>query len=406
MMSTDLFTRPRSVTLFCPDRHIRFDARMLDARGFGGGITSRVRLAAALARRGHRVEMVCNCEEPAVVRGVHYHPLDSIGVLEADLLIANTSGGEIDLRSLSAMDVRAGTKVLLVSGVTKPKGIEAVDPDVICAKSNFLRTEVRTSWGVHSIPIVVIYNGFVAPHFSARGSKPPKDPYRLIYASYPEKGLDGALRITERLQALDHRYHLRVLGSEQLWGQPEIARSSTDSVSFLGNVPQHRVAVELEMSTFSLCLQSIREGFGLTLLESLRAGCCVVASSVGAFPELIDHGVNGVLVEAAYGQEAAIDEAVAWITKLTQERDRCLMMQRAAQSVSLSWERIALAWEQFFLSSYATKDQVPPAVPRSVDRTCRECGSSLADFTDGYRCLSCGRYDPAESLHALAANAG
>jgi glycosyltransferase involved in cell wall biosynthesis len=39
------------------------------------------------------------------------------------------------------------------------------------------------------------------------------------------------------------------------------------------------------------------EGFGLTILEAMAAGKPIVGTKVGAIPELIKNGVNGVLVD-------------------------------------------------------------------------------------------------------------
>ncbi len=39
------------VVIYCPDRHIVYDGRTPDEIGVGGGITARVRMARALARR-------------------------------------------------------------------------------------------------------------------------------------------------------------------------------------------------------------------------------------------------------------------------------------------------------------------------------------------------------------------
>ena len=39
------------------------------------------------------------------------------------------------------------------------------------------------------------------------------------------------------------------------------------------------------------------EAFGLTVVEGMSSGCCVLASRVGGIPELLEHGSEGFLVE-------------------------------------------------------------------------------------------------------------
>lgn len=45
-----------------------------------------------------------------------------------------------------------------------------------------------------------------------------------------------------------------------------------------------------------LVLPSLAEGFSLSIIEALAAGCIVVATSVGGAPEIIQNGTNGYLV--------------------------------------------------------------------------------------------------------------
>jgi glycosyltransferase involved in cell wall biosynthesis len=52
------------------------------------------------------------------------------------------------------------------------------------------------------------------------------------------------------------------------------------------------------LDTFDcLVLASRAEPFGLVLLEAMRAGLPVVASNAGGVPEIITHGMNGLLFE-------------------------------------------------------------------------------------------------------------
>jgi glycosyltransferase involved in cell wall biosynthesis len=66
-----------------------------------------------------------------------------------------------------------------------------------------------------------------------------------------------------------------------------------DRVTFLG----YRQDVPALLATCDVvALPSLSEGFGLAVIEAMAAGKPVVATSVGALPEIIQHGETGLLV--------------------------------------------------------------------------------------------------------------
>jgi glycosyltransferase involved in cell wall biosynthesis len=68
-----------------------------------------------------------------------------------------------------------------------------------------------------------------------------------------------------------------------------------ESVHFLGvqeNIPGVLASIDV------LAMPSLSEGMPMALLEAMAAGKAVVASRVGAIPKVIDHGVNGWLIDS------------------------------------------------------------------------------------------------------------
>lgn len=66
-------------------------------------------------------------------------------------------------------------------------------------------------------------------------------------------------------------------------------------VDFLGAVPEERVRDELEKSHV-FCLSSHCEGLGVAIMEAAAMCVPVISTNAGGVPELIDSGVDGLLV--------------------------------------------------------------------------------------------------------------
>ena len=62
-----------------------------------------------------------------------------------------------------------------------------------------------------------------------------------------------------------------------------------------------------------LVLPSSEEGFGRVLLEAMDIGTPVIGTRIGGIPEVIEHGVNGLLVD--YGDIEALKRSIIKILK-------------------------------------------------------------------------------------------
>ena len=58
-------------------------------------------------------------------------------------------------------------------------------------------------------------------------------------------------------------------------------------------------------------LPSSAEAFGNVFAEALASGLPIVGSTVGGIPELVEHGVNGLLIDP--GQPLALARAIQYL---------------------------------------------------------------------------------------------
>ncbi|KOY83107.1 N-acetyl-alpha-D-glucosaminyl L-malate synthase BshA [Lysinibacillus macroides] len=95
-----------------------------------------------------------------------------------------------------------------------------------------------------------------------------------------------------------------------------------NDVLFLGK--QENLAELYAISDLKLLL-SQQESFGLVLLEAMACGVPCIGSNVGGIPEVIEHGVDGYIVE-----QGDIDAVAEYAVRLLQNEEQLLRFREAA----------------------------------------------------------------------------
>jgi glycosyltransferase involved in cell wall biosynthesis/ribosomal protein S27AE len=381
------------ITFYCPDRHVEYDAgRTPDKKGVGGGVTARIRLAQALARIGHEVDMVCNCTEDEVHQGVHYRPLDQVKEIDTEILLLSTSGDALSLEPLLELKVSARLRILLIYGLPKPKGTEEIGLDYYYPPSNFIRQVMLSEWD--QIPenrIFVTYFGVVKQNFEQseqEANHSPRDPFRLAYVGHPSKGRDAAMGILNLLRKTDTRFHLHTFGDERLWGGKAKRIRFIPGVRDFGMINQKELAQKLLTCTYGMFLQARLEPYANTTLEALSAGVIPIASPVGGFPEQIVAGWNGYFIEGPHNDPATWEQTAKLILELSRDPAKQQALSRNARNSTYEWDVVAQSWEQHWDSI------LDPDSPQTSGRTqpCPNCGNLVTEFSDGFHCPRCGTF--------------
>jgi N-acetyl-alpha-D-glucosaminyl L-malate synthase BshA len=130
----------------------------------------------------------------------------------------------------------------------------------------------------------------------------------------------------------------------------------TKDVHFLGK--QDRVQEKLAQADVFL-LPSDEESFGLAALEAMACEVPVVATNVGGLPEVVNHGVDGYLVEPRDVATAA-KYVVDILSRTDRGREMGLMARANAQARYCSKDIIPLyeAYYERVLNSERTAAQV------------------------------------------------
>jgi glycosyltransferase involved in cell wall biosynthesis len=178
------------------------------------------------------------------------------------------------------------------------------------------RKQMLLGWGVEPGRVHVIYNA-LDPHMALRRETQSEARQALGLSDGPLLlyvgrliALKGFPYVFEALQG-QAECQLVIAGDGPLQAQLERqARSAglAERVRFVGRVEQPRLALFYRAADYTL-LYSGGEGLSHVLLESLRGGTPVIASDKGGNPEVVRHGLNGLLVP--YANVEALSAALA-----------------------------------------------------------------------------------------------
>ncbi|MGQ9668872.1 MAG: glycosyltransferase family 4 protein [Desulfosoma sp.] len=159
----------------------------------------------------------------------------------------------------------------------------------IVAVSRFTAASVARTFGVQRMH--VIYNGIrLDGPYQPEGHRCPRDPFRLIYVGNcsKRKGVDLLGPI---MRELGKNFELRYTVGLRRKTIPQLPNNC---VPLKKSSSTEDVARALRQSD-AMLFPSRMEGFGLAPLEAMACGLPVVAARSSALPQVIEHGVTGVL---------------------------------------------------------------------------------------------------------------
>jgi glycosyltransferase involved in cell wall biosynthesis len=195
------------------------------------------------------------------------------------------------------------------------------------AVSDFVRKFLVKRAGVPASKVTVIHNGL--PPEDEALPPPTSASACTVTRLSPEKGIETLIDAWAIVNRAAPEATLTIVGSGHLadeLNQRAAEIGVSGRVRFLG-FQRPPLAPVQDCSVF--VLPSLSEGFGMALLEAMRAGKAVVASRVGGIPEFVEDGRNGLLVPP--GDPAALSEA---ILSLLRNPERTKELARAGQRVA------------------------------------------------------------------------
>ncbi|MFZ5448835.1 MAG: glycosyltransferase family 4 protein [Thermodesulfobacteriota bacterium] len=240
----------------------------------------------------------------------------------------------------------------------------------VIAVSNRQIQSLERRWKVPRAKLRLIPHGIEYEKFFKGNRSRPNASLRLIYFGRIEDMDKGVLWLPAILKKIsDHGipFFMDIVGAgPDLMRLQEMVEGHglSPRVRFHGQAPPTEIPRFLSQTDVSL-IPSRFEGFGLTLVEAMAAGCVPIATHLGGITDMIvEDGVNGFL--CPMGDTNAFANK---IISLQQEPNRLAEMSRAAQErvkQKFSLQRMASDYDALFTQGLSE----PPVdyTPRPLDQ--------------------------------------
>lgn len=220
--------------------------------------------------------------------------------------------------------------------------------DKIIAVSNFTKKQIIKTYKVLSDKIEVVHNGIDLNGYTFTREELEETKKQLNLTEKPillfvgrvnslRKGLHPLLKDFKKvLGEIDAM--LLVVGKGDQTEARTLAKSLevSEKVVFTGFVDEVTLKKCYAICDVYVCPSRL-EGFGLTVLEAMAAGKSIVATNVGAIPEIVKDGKNGILVN-----DNVEELSTAIITYLGNKKKAAITGKRNIEYVKqFSWRKSA-----------------------------------------------------------------
>jgi glycosyltransferase involved in cell wall biosynthesis len=340
-------TKCTDIVFTCPPQTAyTFDEELYKTKGMGGSETALIEMAKWLKKFTNRRVIVFNMREQSLTSesGVEYFSTSAIPDYFAQFEPAVHIAWRHNIR-LTRAPSYLWCHDLMIPGVEN-----GLNQDKVLALSPFHRDFLSSAQGVPRGRILLTRNG-IAPEKWDHVQKKPKNPYKFVYASSPDRGLDRLMHILDIVRQ-KHPVELHVYyGFDNLYkyGQAALADKLKSMASERPWVNLHGFTEQKQM--YSECADAaiwchpndFIETYCITVLEMMMSGVFMISRKWGG------------LADTAKPFEAAGFAKLMNIDSVTPEQHVFWAGECVKAIESKAWENIKMDSSQYAWSSVAAE---------------------------------------------------
>lgn len=150
----------------------------------------------------------------------------------------------------------------------------------------------------HKKPVINVLNNTISIPKEAEVSTKLYGEHKLLFLGRicKDKGISELIEAVDTLSKEFPGIHLYLGGIYEDEGYRSLIDKHTDTMTYLGWIDGETKREYLKKCDI-LVLPSYYEGFPVSVIEGMAYGCAVAATRVGAVPEIIEDGTDGILIE-------------------------------------------------------------------------------------------------------------
>ena len=193
---------------------------------------------------------------------------------------------------------------------------------VICV-SRATKKSLRETYGKKDISFEVIYNGLDPNTLMLDHETKKKDYVLFTGLFYARKGIKDILKVAKILNNIN----FVLVGTGPLYNKYKSMenRLGLDNVLMTGKISKYELLERYSKAKIFL-FPTYFDTFGMSVLEAMFLGLPILSTNVGGIPELISHGVEGILVPSG-----DVDAMVMWIQRLMEDESLREKLAKAAK---------------------------------------------------------------------------
>lgn len=357
----------KTVVIYTGPAWERWDFRNLDKGGIAGSETWAIQMARSFSRLGYRVIVFADCPENGIKDGdveyLHYNQWGNwIDQHWIDYLISSRTTDTLKF------PVRAGKVYVLSHDIwlLSPREQLFMDKvDKFCVLSEWHRDFFSNHHGVPKDKIWITSNGLDFDRFNKTIDR---DPYRLIWSSSWDRGLDNVLYLLPFLRDKIPQINLHIFYGVLNWTESckrkndiaglqkieSLKKQIKDQPNVFehGRISQDQLAEEFLKSSLWLYPSWFSETYSISAIEAQAAGVPVLANNFAGIKTTI--GDSGILLGNGnerwpYTKEGREAFFAKTIELLINKDEWEKWSQKGLENVKkYSWDEVAKRWQEQF----------------------------------------------------------